>query len=135
MQRNEEIGKISGFLDKDTEFSGEISFSNSIRIDGKFKGKILSGASLIVGENGVVEADVEVDNISVNGILKGTLKAHEKIEIFSKGKVTGELITPKLIIEEGAFFQGSCQMELKVLDKRSSVTVSKENKEPEKKNS
>lgn len=135
MQRNEEIGKISGFLDKDTEFSGEISFSNSIRIDGKFKGKILSGASLIVGENGVVEADVEVDNISVNGILKGTLKAHEKIEIFSKGKVTGELITPKLIIEEDAFFQGSCQMELKVLDKRSSVTVSKENKEPEKKNS
>ncbi len=132
MQKNEEWGKISGFLDKDTEFSGEISFANSIRIDGKFKGKILSGFSLIVGENGVVEADVEVENISVNGILKGKLKAQEKIEIFSKGKVTGELITPKLIIEEGAFFQGSCQMDLKGTEKKPKIFEKQINGESEK---
>ncbi len=118
MQKNEEWGKISGFLDKDTDFSGEISFVNSIRIDGKFKGKILKGSSLIVGENGIVDADVDVENISVNGILKGKLRASEKFEIYSKGKVSGEIVTPKLVIEEGAFFEGSCLMESRTSEKK-----------------
>jgi len=45
------------------------------------------------------------------------------------GRVTGEIKTPKLIIEDGAFFQGSCQMELKVLDSRSKVTEDKPEKD------
>lgn len=118
MQKNEEWGKISGFLDKDTDFSGEISFVNSIRIDGKFKGKILNGSSLIVGENGIVDADVDVENISVNGMLKGKLRASERFEIYSKGKVSGEIVTPKLVIEEGAFFEGSCLMESRTSEKK-----------------
>ena len=44
--------------------------------------------------------------------------ASERIEIFSLGRVTGKLVTPKLIIEEGAFFQGSCQMEMKALESK-----------------
>jgi len=118
MQKNESVGRVNGFVDKDTEIIGEIKFNDSFRIDGKFKGKVLSGVSLIIGEDGIVEAEIDVDNVSINGVVKGSVKAKEKIEIFSKGKVTGELITPKLIIEEGAFFQGSCQMELKVIDNK-----------------
>lgn len=119
MQKNESIGRVNGFIDKDTEITGEIKFNDSFRIDGKFKGKVLSGVSLIIGEDGIVEAEIDVDNVSINGVVKGSVKAKDKIEIFSRGRVTGELVTPKLIIEEGAFFQGSCQMELKVLDNKS----------------
>jgi cytoskeletal protein CcmA (bactofilin family) len=50
--------------------------------------------------------------------VKGSLNANDRIEIFSLGRVTGKLVTPKLIIEEGAFFQGSCQMELKALESK-----------------
>ncbi len=128
MQRNETIGRVNGFVDRDTEFSGEIKFNDSFRIDGKFSGKILSGNTLIIGEGGEVEAQVDVANISVNGVIKGKLKASEKIEIFSLGRVTGEIITPKLIIEDGAFFQGSCQMELKAITAKSKVTEEKPNK-------
>lgn len=119
MQKNENIGKVNGFIDSDTEMTGDIKFNDSFRIDGTFKGKILSGNTLIIGEGGNVEADVEVANISVNGVVKGVLKASEKIEIYSLGRVSGEIITPKLIVEDGAFFQGSCQMELKVLESKS----------------
>ncbi len=129
MQKNESIGKVNGFIDRDTEMTGEIRFSDSFRIDGGFKGKILSGNTLIVGEGGKVEADVDVANISVNGTVKGTLKASERVEIYSLGRVTGEIIAPKLIIEDGAFFQGSCQMELKVLESRSKVSEEKPPKE------
>ena len=118
MQRTESLGKVSGFIDKDTEITGDIKFKDSFRIDGKFKGKILSGNSLIVGETGEVEADIEAGSISINGRVKGSLSAADRIEIFSQGRVTGKLVTPKLIIEEGAFFQGSCQMEVKALESK-----------------
>jgi len=116
MQRTESAGRVSGFIDKDTEITGDIKFKDSFRIDGIFKGKILSGGSLIVGETGDLEADVEADSISINGRVKGSLNARDRIEIFSQGRVTGKIVAPKLIIEEGAFFQGSCQMELKALE-------------------
>lgn len=110
--------KISGFIDKDTEITGDIKFKESFRIDGVFKGKILSGGGLIIGETGEVEADIEVISIAVNGRVKGSIKAKDKIEIFSKGRVIGSVSAPKLSIEDGAFFQGSCQMEMKSLESK-----------------
>jgi cytoskeletal protein CcmA (bactofilin family) len=134
MQRTESTGRVSGFIDKDTEITGDIKFKDSFRIDGIFKGKILSGGSLIVGETGDLEADVEADSISINGRVKGSLNARDRIEIFSQGRVTGKIVAPKLIIEEGAFFQGSCQMELRALEggNKSEVTVDIQGEEEEK---
>jgi cytoskeletal protein CcmA (bactofilin family) len=123
MIKNESFGKVSGFIDKDTEITGDIRFKDSFRIDGKFKGKILSGSSLIIGETGDVEADIEAGSISINGRVKGTMSATDLIEIFSQGRVTGKMVTPKLIIEEGAFFQGSCQMEVKALESKNEEVV------------
>ncbi len=128
MNKTENIGKVNGFIDRDTEINGDIKFNDSFRVDGTFKGKIISGNALIIGEGGNVEADIDVANISVNGVVKGTLKASESVQIFSLGRVTGEIITPKLIVEDGAFFQGSCQMELKVLDTKSKVQEDKPDK-------
>jgi cytoskeletal protein CcmA (bactofilin family) len=117
--------KISGFIDKNTEITGDIKFKESFRIDGIFKGKILSGGGLIIGETGEVEADIEVISIAVNGRVKGSIKAKEKIEIFSKGRVIGSVAAPKLTIEDGAFFQGSCQMEMKSLESKTQESESK----------
>lgn len=116
MARNENFVRMSGFIDKDTEFNGELRFSDSLRIDGTLKGKVMSGQNLIVGETGDVDADIVVRHISINGRVKGNVTAKERAEIFANGRFTGKLVTPKLVIEEGAFFQGTCQMELKVLE-------------------
>jgi cytoskeletal protein CcmA (bactofilin family) len=110
--------RISGFIDRETEIIGDIKFKENFRIDGIFKGKILSGNGLIIGETAEVEADIEVSSMTINGRVKGTIKAKDKIEIFSKGRVIGTVTTPKLVIEEGAFFQGSCQMEMKALESK-----------------
>ncbi len=110
--------KISGFIDRDSEIIGDIKFKENFRIDGVFKGKILSGNGLIIGETGEIEADIDVVSIAINGRVKGSIKAKERIEIFSKGRVIGSVASPKLIIEDGAFFQGSCQMEMKALDSK-----------------
>ena len=116
MNKIETPMKISGFIDRDSEIIGDIKFKENFRIDGVFKGKILSGNGLIIGESGEVEADIDVITIAVNGRVKGMIKAKERIEIFAKGRVIGSVAAPKLIIEDGAFFQGSCQMEMKALE-------------------
>ncbi len=102
-------GKITGFFDKDTEFNGELSFKGSFRIDGNFKGTILSDSTLIIGDKGKVEADVKIGHILINGEMRGTVQASEKVEIHSQGRVFGTIVTPKLIVEEGAYLEANCQ--------------------------
>ncbi|HUU37322.1 MAG TPA: polymer-forming cytoskeletal protein [Candidatus Desulfaltia sp.] len=101
--------KITGFFDKDTRFKGELSFKGSFRIDGHFQGKIVSDSMLVIGEQGKVEADVQVGYIVINGEVKGTIRADDKVEIHSRGRVLGSIITPKLVVDEGAYLEANCQ--------------------------
>ncbi len=101
---------LNGFLDQGTEFSGELRFRDTFRIDGHVKGKIVSENTLIVGETGSVEADVECGVVSIAGTVKGQVWGRERIELLAGSKVYGTLVSPKLLIEEGAFFQGDCDM-------------------------
>jgi cytoskeletal protein CcmA (bactofilin family) len=101
--------KFTGFFDKDSEFKGDLNFKGSFHIDGHFKGKINSRSTLIIGENGKVEADINISHIIINGEVKGTIQAKEKIEVKSTGRVIGTMITPKLVVDEGAFLESTCQ--------------------------
>jgi cytoskeletal protein CcmA (bactofilin family) len=104
-----EENKISGFLDKDTHFQGTLNFKGSFRIDGQFKGKIDSDSTLIIGDQGNVEADIKIGNIIVDGKIKGNIQAKEKVEINTNGHVIGTVISPKLVVKEGAFIEANCQ--------------------------
>jgi cytoskeletal protein CcmA (bactofilin family) len=99
-------GVLNGFLDEGSHFKGELTFDDTMRIDGKFEGTIRSDHLLIIGDTGVVEADVRVGSVSIDGTLRGTVVAREKIEIHPHGRVFAKLEAPVLKIEEGATFQG-----------------------------
>ena len=115
-ERQKEIdeGRITGFFDKDTEIKGDLKFKGSFRIDGRFKGKIDSDSILIIGEQGRVEADIKIGNIIINGEVKGNIQAQERVEVNSKGRITGTIITPKLVVDEGAFLEASCHTTTKL---------------------
>ncbi|HEY3204037.1 MAG TPA: polymer-forming cytoskeletal protein [Thermoanaerobaculia bacterium] len=110
MKARGEGATLNGFLDKGSHLKGELSFEETFRIDGKFEGSIPSGSELILGDSAEVDAEIHVERLSINGSLKGTVRASERIEIHPRARVTAELHTPVLRIEEGAFFQGSCDM-------------------------
>ena len=110
MKSRGEGATLNGFLDKGSYLKGELSFEETFRIDGKFEGKIPSGSELILGDSAEVDAEIHVERLSINGSLKGTVRASERIEIHPRARVTADLQTPVLRIEEGAFFQGSCDM-------------------------
>ena len=101
--------KITGFFDKNAEFIGELSFKGSFRIDGHFKGKIQSDSMLIVGDQARIEADVWIGHIIIGGLIKGNIHASNKVEINNKGRVIGTIITPNLVVEEGAYLEATCQ--------------------------
>ncbi len=103
-------GELNGFLDRGATFRGELEFEDTMRIDGKFNGKIFSKNELIVGESAHIEGDIHVGRIAISGTVVGKIIADTRVEIHRNGKVYSDIDTPALIIEEGAIFQGNCVM-------------------------
>jgi len=102
--------EILSFLGKNTEFSGDVTFSGGMRVDGAIKGSIQSDATLIVGPDGLIDAEVNVRKVVINGEFRGVIRAADRVEIHKEGRVFGDIYTPCLIIEAGATFEGSCNM-------------------------
>lgn len=103
-------GDLNGFLDRGSAFKGELEFEDTMRIDGRFNGKITSKNELIVGESATIEGEIHVGRIAISGTVIGKIRAEQRIEIHRSGKVYSDIDTPALIIEEGAVFQGACAM-------------------------
>jgi cytoskeletal protein CcmA (bactofilin family) len=101
--------KLAGLIDVESEFKGDLTFKGSFRIEGTFKGTIASDSLLVIGERGKVEADVKVGQLVINGEIRGTLQATERVEIHDKGRVFGTILTPRLVVEEGAYLEATCQ--------------------------
>jgi len=106
-------GELNGFLDRGSSFKGELEFEDTMRIDGKFNGRIVSKNELIVGETAQIDGDIHVGRIAISGTVVGKITADLRVEIHRNGKVYCDVKTPALIIEEGAIFQGNCAMEEK----------------------
>lgn len=99
------------FLGESTSFKGELSFHGTVRIDGHFKGQIYSDGTLIVGEKGVVEADIDTHCVVISGEVHGNINAANSIEIHSKGKVYGSIVTSSLVMHDGVVFEANCRMD------------------------
>lgn len=109
-QKGESLDKVTTVIGPETRFEGTLTARSSIRVDGMVQGKISTPGDLIVGEGGQVEADVEAGNLTVAGSLTGTVEVRGRLEIKQGGALRGELKTDKVIMEEGAFFDGRCSM-------------------------
>ena len=107
---NKKGGELNGFLDHGSSFKGELEFEDTMRIDGRFNGKIVSKNELIVGESAHIDGDIHVGRIAISGTVVGKIVADQRVEIHRNGKVYSDIDTPALIIEEGAVFQGNCVM-------------------------
>jgi len=104
-------GSLSGFVGSGTVITGEASFKSMLRVDGRFSGRINStGGTLIVGSGGQVDANIEVAIAQIHGIVTGDIVATDRIELGRAAKLTGNIQTPSLMIEQGAVFEGSCKM-------------------------
>lgn len=91
---------------------GEVTGEEDLLIQGKVEGKIsLNGNQVTVGESGEVRADIHAKMIQINGKVTGDITAHEKVIISKAGNVHGNVVAPRVILEDGAQFKGSIDMD------------------------
>jgi len=108
--KKREEGKLETIIGPETHFQGTIRSKGIIRIDGKLEGGIIEAHSIIVGESGQIQGDINAKIIIVGGKITGNITAEHNLEIQSKAQVFGDLHTSLLTIGEGAVFEGHCVM-------------------------
>lgn len=110
MKNTEKTGELSTILGKGTIIEGKIIVEHSLRVDGKVKGDIETTDSLVIGKEGEVNGNVKVKILIIGGKLVGSVQAESKIVLENKAFLQGEIKTSKLVIHEGAIFNGKCSM-------------------------
>lgn len=107
----------NSLIGEGTTLKGEFVLKGMLRIDGDFVGKIDEGVRVLVGKNGSAQAASTVpeeapfitsDIIIIGGKARGNLHARERIVILEDAEVFGDIVTPRMVIEEGAVFEGQC---------------------------
>src|ERR1019366_2395962 len=91
---------------------GEISGSEDLVVDGEVDGSIaLQGHSLTVLPNGRVRSNIEARNVILHGRADGDIHASERVELLKSASLTGNISTARILIEDGAFFKGTIDMQ------------------------
>ncbi len=106
-------GKATGttsLLSKEVKIEGDIQGNEDLQVDGQLKGSVKLAGDIFVGPTGIIEADVEADNVVVQGQITGNVLARKQLQIQSSGKLLGDCIAQTIDIKEGALFEGRSKM-------------------------
>jgi cytoskeletal protein CcmA (bactofilin family) len=97
---------------------GDLTGDEDLLIDGRIEGRIdLKQHKITVGKKGVVRAEMRAKIISIEGDVQGTLYGEEQIVLCKSSSVRGDIIAPRVTLEDGSKFKGSIDMEPKPMDK------------------
>ena len=102
--------KIDTIIGNGTVIEGTLTSRESISVEGTVRGKLETEGNVVVGANGVVEADILANTVLIGGSVSGNIVARTRLEITSSGKLCGDIQTGSLIIAEGVLFEGKCRM-------------------------
>ncbi len=95
-------------------FKGKMFLRGEVRLGGHVEGQIVADDDLIIEESAVIEADILGVNIQVAGQIKGNIKAHGVLILTPAARMTGNIQTPHLIIEDGAVLHGNVSIDEEV---------------------
>lgn len=91
-------------------FKGNIETDGSVRVDGKVNGNINVTGDINIGEQAVVKGNIEGSNINLSGTIEGNIIARGILRILSSAKLYGDIKVNRFVADEGALFQGKCEM-------------------------
>lgn len=95
------------------EIEGTCTVQGTVRIHGKIKGDLvgMAGSTVMICETAVIEGNVHVDEVWIDGFIRGNVRAQTKVVIASSGRVIGNVVAPSVQVQFGAHFDGTCAME------------------------
>jgi len=120
-KKNKSFNSVIG---ADTIITGDIKSDGSLRIDGKLTGNIEVQGDLFIGSSAVINGNITADNIELSGTVVGNIHSENLLRMLSTAKLYGDMHVNAFVADEGAFFQGKCNM-----PKASESTVSESESE------
>ena len=100
----------NGRIGKGSRLSGTLVFEGSVRVYGEVEGEIVAGEAVIVRRGGKVNAKIRATELVIEGHVTADVQVTRRVEIGVTGSFSGSLVTPCLVIHEGARFDGNCSM-------------------------
>jgi cytoskeletal protein CcmA (bactofilin family) len=97
-------------LSEGVKFEGKLVSNGNVRVDGEFDGELIVTGNLTIGNKSVGKGKVEATNITCGGAIEGSIVASEKLVLESSAKIEGDISAKILVINEGASFKGSSNM-------------------------
>ncbi len=104
----------TGFIGKGIEIKGSLSGEEALTVEGKVTGEIYLGNHLRVEESAEINANIEVEELTANGKITGKIQCSTVAHITQTANIEGELYAPRVIIEEGARFNGRIEMDFEL---------------------
>jgi cytoskeletal protein CcmA (bactofilin family) len=101
---------VNSIIGEGTTLRGDFDLNGLLRIDGTFHGKVRTSGKVLIGKNGEAECLIVAGTVVIGGKVKGEVVATERITLLSTGVLIGNIVTPRLIIEEGVMFDGKCEI-------------------------
>jgi cytoskeletal protein CcmA (bactofilin family) len=103
-------------IGKGITIRGSLTGAGDLVIEGKVEGQIALKNHLTIEGSGLVEADIRADELTINGTASGNIDASTKVSISQSAKVNGDIKATRVVIEDGAVFNGSIEMDVKLPD-------------------
>jgi cytoskeletal protein CcmA (bactofilin family) len=107
---NEAVSSSINLIGAGTTIEGDVKSNGDIRIDGTVIGTVTSKAKVVIGSTGNIEGDINCQNADISGTVKGKTNVSDMLFLKSSARITGDIISSKLVVESGASFTGSCNM-------------------------
>jgi cytoskeletal protein CcmA (bactofilin family) len=101
-------------LVKDSLVSGDVQSVSDIRIDGTINGNLSCQAKVVIGALGKVNGNINCQNAVIEGKVLGNIESQQILDIRNTAHIEGDIVSSKLILEDGAYFNGQCKMTLNV---------------------
>lgn len=112
-------GEAVADIGKSITIRGDLSGDEDLVLDGRIEGRVeLSDHHLTIGPNAHIQAELSAKEVTINGRVVGNVTATERVEIGASGRLDGDILAPRLLVQEGAQLNGSVSM------KESSAVVS-----------
>ena len=106
--------QATGVIGRGVAIQGRLTGAEPLVIEGTLEGTVSLDAALTVEAGARVAADVEAESVDVGGEVEGNVDARETIVVRSGGRVVGDMRAPRVVIEDGAIFSGSIEMDFEL---------------------
>jgi cytoskeletal protein CcmA (bactofilin family) len=101
-------------IGKNITIRGNLSGGEDLVVEGRVEGTVNLSNHLTVEGSGIVEADLDVEDLTVNGTVHGDIRASRSVAINANARVVGNIRAPRIIIEDGARFKGRVEMDVQL---------------------